>query len=195
VPSAFVAGTTAIPVDQLTRRNELSSSMQAFSASQQSPSTSPTGSSSSTSSSTSSSNSAAQLGPNAFLQLLTTELQNQDPTQPQDPTESVTQLAQFSELQYQQQLASDFAAFQSNFGVMQAAGLIGKEATVSTGSSTSSSSSSSSVSGTIESITVQNGQPYFTMTGSNGQTLTDSSGNPLLFSTSQILGIGNPSGG
>jgi flagellar basal-body rod modification protein FlgD len=132
------------------------------------------------------------LGPNAFLQLLTTELQNQDPDNPQDATESVTQLAQMSELQYQQQLTSAFQAFQSNFGVLQAASLIGKAATVNTGTS-SSSSSSSTVTGVIQSIDVQNGTPYFTMTNSSGQTITDGSGNPLLFSTSQIVGIGNAS--
>ncbi|HTU71477.1 MAG TPA: flagellar hook capping FlgD N-terminal domain-containing protein [Candidatus Baltobacteraceae bacterium] len=132
------------------------------------------------------------LGPNAFLQLLTTELQNQDPDQPQDATESVTQLAQMSELQYQQQLTNDFASFQSNFGVLQAASLIGKAATVSTGTS-STSSNSSTVTGIISTIDVQNGTPYFTMTNSSGQTLTDSSGDPLLFETSQIIGIGNAS--
>ena len=132
------------------------------------------------------------LGPNAFLTLLTTELQNQDPTQPQDATESVTQLAQMSQLQYQQQLTNSFAAFQSNFGVLQSASLIGKAATVNTGTS-STSSSGSTVSGIISSIDVQNGQPYFTMTNSSGQTLADNNGNPLLFSTSQIVGIGDAS--
>jgi flagellar basal-body rod modification protein FlgD len=132
------------------------------------------------------------LGPNAFLQLLTTELQNQNPDQPQDATESVTQLAQMSELQYQQQLTSAFQTFQSNFGVMQAASLIGKAATVSTGTS-STSSNSSTVTGIVSSVEVQNGQPYITMTNSSGQTMTDNSGNPLLFSTSQILGIGSSS--
>ena len=57
------------------------------------------------------------LGPNAFLQLLTTELQNQNPDSPQDATESVTQLAQMSELQYQQQMTTAFQSFSSNFGV------------------------------------------------------------------------------
>lgn len=33
-----------------------------------------------------------------FLQLLTQQLQNQDPTQPMDPTEFVSQMAQFSQL-------------------------------------------------------------------------------------------------
>ncbi len=131
-----------------------------------------------------------QLGPNAFLQLLTTELQNQDPTSPQDANESVTQLAQMSELQYQQQLTNDFASFQSNFSVTQAASLIGKAATVNT-STSGSSSNSSTVTGIIQSIDVQNGTPYFTMTNSSGQTMTDNNGNPLLFSTSQIVGIGS----
>jgi flagellar hook assembly protein FlgD len=132
------------------------------------------------------------LGPNAFLQLLTTEMQNQNPDSPQDATESVTQLAQMSELQYQQQLTSSFQTFQSNFGVMQAASLIGQAATVNTGSS-STGSNSSTVTGIIQSIDVQNGQPYFTMTNSSGQTITDSNGNPLLFSTTQIVGIGSAS--
>lgn len=135
---------------------------------------------------TQASSSGDQLGPNSFLQLLTTEMQNQDPTSPQDPTQSVTQLAQFSALQYQQQLTSAFQGFQSNFGVLQASTLLGKQVTC----ETTSGSASSTVTGTISSIDVQNGEPYFTMTGSNGQTLTDNNGNPLLFSMSQILGIG-----
>ncbi len=132
------------------------------------------------------------LGPNAFLQLLTTELQNQNPDSPQDATESVTQLAQMSELQYQQQMTTAFQSFSSNFGVLQAASLIGKAATVNTGTS-STGSNASTVTGIIQSIDVQNGTPYFTMTNSAGQTLTDNSGNPLLFATSQIVGIGSAS--
>lgn len=168
MPSAFVAGTTAQPISSLIGVNA--------------PATT--------------SSSDASLGPDAFLQLLTTELQNQDPTQPEDPTQSVTQLAQMSQLQYQQQLTSSFQNFQSNFGVMQAASLIGKQATVNVGagSGTSSSSSSSYVTGTIQSVEVQNGQPYFTMTDSSGNVYTDSSGNALLFSTSEITGIGTGSG-
>jgi flagellar basal-body rod modification protein FlgD len=138
----------------------------------------------------SSSSSNDTLGANAFLQLLTTEMENQDPTSPQDPTESVTQLAQFSELQYQQQLTSAFQSFQSNFSVLQASSLIGKEATMET---SSSSGSSSTVTGTISSIDVENGEPYVTMIGSNGQTISNSNGTPLLFSLSQIVGIGTSS--
>jgi len=129
------------------------------------------------------------LGPNAFLQLLTTELQNQDPDSPQDATESVTQLAQMSELQYQQQLTSDFSSFQSNFSVLQAASLVGKTATVSVAGSTSSSSATT-YSGTISGIQVEDGQPYFTMTNASGQTIESSSGSPQLFSTTEITSIG-----
>ena len=129
----------------------------------------------------------SSLDPNAFLQILTTELQHQDPTQPTDPTQSVTQLAQFSALQYQQQLASAFASFQGNFGVMQAASLIGKSATVNT---MDASGNSSTVTGTISSISVQNGQPYFSMNDSSGKPIADNQGNPLLYSTQQIVGLG-----
>lgn len=38
----------------------------------------------------------AALNYNAFLQLLMAEMRNQDPTQPSDPTQSLSQLASFS---------------------------------------------------------------------------------------------------
>jgi flagellar basal-body rod modification protein FlgD len=41
----------------------------------------------------------ASLGEDAFMQLLVTQLKNQDPTQPQDSSQFVTQLAQFSSLE------------------------------------------------------------------------------------------------
>ena len=130
-----------------------------------------------------------QLGADAFLKLLTTELQNQDPSNPMDDTQSVAQLAQFSALQSQTNLASSFAAFQSNFGVMQAASLIGKHCTVN--STDPGSGNTSSIVGTIKTINVVNGKPEFTMTGADGNVLTDGSGNVAEFTTSQITSIGN----
>ena len=51
-------------------------------------------------STTSVSNPAAILGQDGFLQLLVAEMQNQDPlSSSQDPTQSVTQMAQFSSVE------------------------------------------------------------------------------------------------
>lgn len=62
------------------------------------PQTTPTGTSSATAASSASatSNLANQ---NTFLQLLVAQLQNQDPLNPEDGTQFVSQLAQLSELQ------------------------------------------------------------------------------------------------
>lgn len=128
------------------------------------------------------------LSPNAFLTLLTTELKNQDPTKPMDDTQSITQLAQFSALQYQQQLTSAFQTFQSNFGVLQASALLGKQVTVNTPNGAGNTSTQT---GTVASIDVQSGEPFFTLNDSNGKPLVDANGQPLLFSTQQIVGIGN----
>ncbi len=128
----------------------------------------------------------SSLGPDAFLSLLTTELQNQDPTSPMDDTQSVSQLAQFSALQAQTTLSDQFSAFQSNFGVMQSAALIGRQVTV----NTTSGNSGSTLTGTVGTISVQNGSPYFTLDDSSGKPITDNGGQPLLFSTTQIVGIG-----
>ncbi len=53
----------------------------------------------STTSSSSSTSNAGQADENEFLQLLVTQMQNQDPLNPQDSTEFVAQLAQFSSLE------------------------------------------------------------------------------------------------
>jgi len=134
------------------------------------------------------SNLGSQLGEDAFLQLLTTQLQNQDPLNPMDDTQSVAELAQFSSVQAVTQLSDSFSSFQSNFSVMQSAGLLGK--TVSA-QSTDSSGNVSTVSGVVKTISVINGQPEFTLVDSNGNLLTGSNGQPLELPTSAILSIGS----
>jgi flagellar basal-body rod modification protein FlgD len=133
-------------------------------------------------------NLGSQLGETAFLQLLTTQLQNQDPLNPMDDTQSVAELAQFSSVQAITSLNDSFSSFESNFSVMQSAGLLGK--TVSA-QSTDASGNVSTVTGTVKTISVVNGVPEFTLVGANGNLLTDSNGQPLELPTSSILSIGS----
>ncbi len=132
----------------------------------------------------------SQLGQDAFLKLLTTQLQNQDPLHPMDDTQSVAQLAQFSSVQAVTELKDAFASFQSNFSVMQSAGLLGK--TVSA-QSADANGNVTSVTGTVKSISVINGQPEFTLADKNGKLLVDGNGQPLQLPTSAILSIGTAS--
>lgn len=127
-----------------------------------------------------------QLGAQQFLQLLTTEMQNQDPLKPMDDTQSVAQLAQFSSLQATEEMNQSFQNFQSNFGVMQAASLIGKNVSVGTADA---QGNSSTVTGSVSGIVVQNGTPYVTMNDSSGKPIVNQNGSPQLFATNQIIAI------
>jgi len=53
------------------------------------------------------------LGREAFLSLLITQLQHQDPMQPQENGEFLAQLAQFSSLESLQQIKEDMAALRA----------------------------------------------------------------------------------
>ena len=57
------------------------------------------------------------LGEDAFLQLLTTQLENQNPLQPQDPTQFVAELAQFSSLDMLSQINTSVQALGTRLGV------------------------------------------------------------------------------
>jgi flagellar basal-body rod modification protein FlgD len=59
------------------------------------------------------------LGKDAFLSLLVTQMQHQDPTKPMDDTQFLAQLAQFSSLEQLQQMnqsLTQIAQFYSAFG-------------------------------------------------------------------------------
>jgi flagellar basal-body rod modification protein FlgD len=75
------------------------------------------------------------LGKDEFLKLLMAQLQNQDPTQPSDPTAFTAQLAQFSQLELQQNAnstLSDIASAQAATNQQSAVNLVGKNVTYST---------------------------------------------------------------
>jgi flagellar basal-body rod modification protein FlgD len=57
------------------------------------------------------------LGREAFLQLLTTQLAHQDPTSPQDDSEFIAQLAQFSSLEQLTQIQQTLTGIATALGV------------------------------------------------------------------------------
>jgi flagellar basal-body rod modification protein FlgD len=65
---------------------------------------------------------------NAFLQLLVTELKNQDPMKPLDPTQTVTQLATFSSVEQAVKTNALLSSLNANGSLSQGAALIGREA-------------------------------------------------------------------
>jgi flagellar basal-body rod modification protein FlgD len=73
--------------------------------------TAPTGKTNTTSTSTSTQANTPAVDPlaseNTFLQLFVAQLKNQDPTSPADPTQFVTQLAQFTTLEQSTQQTAD----------------------------------------------------------------------------------------
>jgi flagellar basal-body rod modification protein FlgD len=93
----------------------------------------PTSTSSTSSTSGSSGSSSQSLGQDAFLQLLVTELKNQDPTQPQDPNAMITQMAQFSSLEQQTDTNTLLTSMQGQVSALyqgQTANLIGSSVQV-----------------------------------------------------------------
>jgi flagellar basal-body rod modification protein FlgD len=90
---------------------------------------------------------------NQFLLLLVNELQNQDPTAPTDQKETLSQLAQFSQLEQMQNLNQTLAASNGFSQVSQSATLIGK--TVSTATDTSAG-----ISGVVSSVSLSGGKTY-----------------------------------
>ena len=77
------------------------------------------------------------LGKDSFLQLLVTQMKNQNPLDPQDNTAFVAQLAQFSSLETMQNLSSTVTSISSQYQssqALQASALVGRSVTVAAGS-------------------------------------------------------------
>ncbi|MFK7698651.1 flagellar hook assembly protein FlgD [Pseudomonas caspiana] len=79
------------------------------------------------------------LGKDAFLQLLVTQMKNQNPLEPQDNGEFVAQLAQFSSLESMQNLTTtvdSIAGLYQSSQALQASSLVGRSVIVNAGSTT-----------------------------------------------------------
>ncbi len=88
---------------------------------------------STTQTSTSTAGTQATVDYNSFLKILVAEMQNQDPTQPTDPTQFVSQLASFSSVEQQVNANSKLTAMLSSMGLGQAGSMIGRTVTSSDG--------------------------------------------------------------
>lgn len=104
--------------------------------------------------------SGSTLDKDAFLQLLVTQMQYQDPLEPTDNTEYMSQLAQFSELESMNNLNT---AYENS----QALGLVGQYVILNT---TDASGNLKQVGGLVQYVTINNGQAllrvndeYYTM--------------------------------
>ncbi|TCU72277.1 flagellar basal-body rod modification protein FlgD [Bradyrhizobium sp. R2.2-H] len=104
---------------------------------------------SSSSNSTNSPTSSNSVDYNTFLQLLIAEMKNQDPTNPMDTSQYMSQFAQLSTVEQAMQTNSKLDALLSSQSLSQANGLIGK--TVSFTDSTGASFSGKVVSVSINS--------------------------------------------
>lgn len=71
-----------------------------------------------------------------FLKLLIAEMQNQDPTKPMDPTQTVSQLASFSAVEQALQTNSKLASLLNLSALSQAGSIVGKTVTTADGSTT-----------------------------------------------------------
>jgi flagellar basal-body rod modification protein FlgD len=105
----------------------------------------------SSASSSSSSSSAAGLGSTVpsegvFLQLLVSQLQNQDPLNPTDSTTFVTQLAQFSELEQVMAIRGDTDTLAAD--ASQSSSAAGSQSSTTTNSSNTNSTDSTTTSKT-----------------------------------------------
>ena len=98
------------------------------------------------------SNPAAILGQDGFLQLLVAEMQNQDPlSSSQDPTQSVTQMAQFSSVEQLTNLAQSSQQAQS-------ISLIGHTVAY-------TDSDGNAGSGVVDAVTFNSGSPVIDVSG------------------------------
>lgn len=99
---------------------------------------------------------------NNFLKLLTTELKNQDPLKPLDPTQTVTQLATFSIVEQAVNTNALLKQISQQSSINQASLLIGRNVSTEQGQDL----------GTIKAVTSQNGSPMAILDSGDNIALT-----------------------
>jgi flagellar basal-body rod modification protein FlgD len=112
----------------------------------------------------------SSLDENTFLNLLVTQLQNQDPTQPISDDTWVSELAQFSSLQETSQLNSTLTGSTNFTELTQAAGLVGKNVTTS-----ATDNNGNAINGTVTSVSLGNNGVVMNI-GTNAVTINQLTG-------------------
>jgi flagellar basal-body rod modification protein FlgD len=101
------------------------------------------------------------LNQNDFLKLLVTQLASQDPLNPQQDTQFIAQMAQFTALEQAKEMATNIASLRTEQEFLQANALLGRTVALQTGQDTPTTGTVSAVevdAGTPK--LVVNGQPY-----------------------------------
>src|SRR3954470_17306543 len=99
-----------------------------------------------------------QLGQDDFLKLLVTKMSAQDPMNPQQDTDFIAQMAQFSSLEQTKSMSADIDSLKNQQEVLTANGLIGRSVTVMNGDKQLAQ-------GAVTSISVNNGSPAVVVDG------------------------------
>ena len=73
------------------------------------------------------------MGQTEFLNLLVTQMRNQDPLKPVSDTEFIAQMAQFTSLEQSKEMSADVQKLRQSYALTQGTGLLGKEVKVATG--------------------------------------------------------------
>jgi flagellar basal-body rod modification protein FlgD len=101
---------------------------------------------------------AAGLGKDDFMKLLIAQLQNQDPMKPMEDKEFIAQLATFSSLEATQKVNEQLDDLLGSQSLVQAATLIGKQATAKL-------TTGETLTGTISEVRMLNGKPTAVLNG------------------------------
>ncbi|SVB20934.1 uncharacterized protein METZ01_LOCUS173788 [marine metagenome] len=99
-----------------------------------------------------------QLGQDEFLQLLVTQMRNQDPMKPVSDTEFIAQMAQFSNLEQTKEMSGDIAKLRQSTAFNQATALMGKQVRLLSGENTFTK-------GIVTDLTVKDGEVSLIVNG------------------------------
>ncbi len=105
-----------------------------------------------------------------FLNLLVTQLKNQDPTNPMDSENMSAQLAQFSELQQLEEMNSSFGEMLESAQRSYAGSLIGKDVSF---NATAADGSTESLSGEVEEVLMKEDNDIELIVGDKHISLAD----------------------